>query len=94
MDNYLPLPIDTSRIELPPTLFPLLESLARNTHEVWAARRIKDGWTFGSARNDQTKKHPCLIPYAELPETEKAYDRNTAIETLKVVLALGYRIEL
>lgn len=94
MDNYLPLPIDTSRVELPATLLPLLEDLARNTHEVWAAQRIKDGWTFGSARNDQTKKHPCLIPYAELPETEKAYDRNTAIETLKVVLALGYRIEL
>ena len=34
-----------------------------------------------------------VIPYDRLPEAEKAYDRNTASETLKAILSLGYRIQ-
>ena len=33
-----------------------------------------------------------LVPYDELPESEKEYDRNTAIETLKLIIKLGYKI--
>lgn len=93
MKSYHPKPIDTAHIVLPDALHALLEKLAENTHEVWAAQRIKEGWTFGLERNDQQKLHPCLIPYSDLPEAEKEYDRRTASETLKVVLALGYRLE-
>ncbi len=70
----------------------LTELLADNTHENWAKQRILDGWKPGNKRNDTTKEHPCLIPYNKLPESEKEYDRNTALEALKVILALGYRI--
>jgi hypothetical protein len=93
MTTYSPQPIDTSHIALPGTMLGLLEKLAQNTHEVWAARRIKDGWTYGPKRDDTTKQHPCLVPYADLPEAEKDYDRQTAAEVLKSVLSLGYRIE-
>ena len=70
----------------------MTEALAKNTHEVWAQERMAQGWRFGPERNDQRKEHPSLIPYEQLPEKEKVYDRNTAMETVRAVLALGYRI--
>lgn len=90
---YQPKTIDTTDIELPVELEELTELLAKNTHENWAAERIHQGWTWGPERNDQKKTTPCLVPYEELAESEKRYDRNTSIETLKVILALGFRIE-
>ncbi len=91
--TYSPKPIDTSNIELPVSLEQLLEKLAANTHEVWALRRINEGWTYGPIRDDANKKHPCLVPYQELAEPEKEYDRDTATEALKVLLSMGYTIE-
>jgi ryanodine receptor 2 len=93
MTTYNPQPLDTSAVMLPDELLSLLEKLAENTHDVWAAQRIKDGWTYGQKRDDANKKHPCLVPYTDLPESEREYDRKTAGETLKAVMALGYRIE-
>ena len=93
MTPYAPSPVDTSGIKLPRSLDELLEKLAENTHDVWATQRISDGWTYGPKRDDASKKHPCLVQYADLPESEKEYDRKTAAETLKAVIALGYRIE-
>ena len=90
--KYNPQPIDTSDISLPPDLESLVESMSRNVHEVWAATRISQGWTYGKQRNDELKKHPCLVPYDELPEDEKEYDRNTSKETLKMIIQLGYQI--
>jgi len=90
--TYQPKPIATDNITLPQELEDLLECLAENTHDNWALQRLKDGWTYGRKRNDEKKKHPCLVPYAELPESEKEYDRRTAIETLKAIIVLGYTI--
>lgn len=90
--EYTPQPIDTSSVTLPPSVAELAEMLARNTHEVWAAERLKQGWRYGEARDDVQKLHPDLRPYEELPEDEKVYDRQTAMETLRVLLALGYSI--
>lgn len=91
-DTYTPHPIDTSDVELPNELTRLIEQLARNVHENWAVGRLNEGWTYGLVRNDQLKQHPCLVEYDDLPESEKEYDRATAIETLKVILKLGYRL--
>jgi len=66
--------------------------LARNAHDIWARQRLADGWRFGPRRDDAKKEHPCLVPYEDLPESEKVYDRSAAMETLKAILALGYRI--
>lgn len=93
MKEYIPSPIDTSDIELSDDLKQLVEQLARNVHDIWAVGRISDGWTYGPERNDALKQHPCLIDYSELPESEKEYDRNTAMETLKMILKLGWKIE-
>lgn len=90
-DRYIPDPAVTSDIHLPGDLVALGEDLARNVHEVWAAGRIADGWTKGP-RNDDLKQHPCLVPYDELSEEEKDYDRRTSVETLKFILSKGYDI--
>lgn len=92
MSQYNPKPVDVSAIVLPKELEGLTEKLAENTHDVWAAGRIADGWTYGKKRDDDAKKHPCLVPYDQLPESEKEYDRNTAMNTLKLVVAYGYEI--
>lgn len=89
---YDPHPIDVSGIELPQELTALAEALAENVHDTWAKGRMDDGWTYGPVRDDAKKQHPCLVPYAELPESEKAYDRNTAISTLKLISKMGYGI--
>ena len=90
---YIPNPIDTSDIELPEELLALTEKIAENVHENWSAGRIAEGWTYGEERDDKKKTTPCLIPYAELPEIEKDYDRVTALQSLKLIIALGYKIE-
>ncbi|MGE5403541.1 MAG: RyR domain-containing protein [Candidatus Saccharibacteria bacterium] len=90
--TYKPNPIDTSSVVLTDEVLKLTELLAKNTHEMWARQRIADGWEYGPQRDDKDKKHPCLISYEELPESEKEYDRSTALETLKVMVALGYTI--
>ena len=89
---YTPNPIDTSEIELSAEIKELCELLSKNTHEVWSAGRIRDGWTYGETRDDVKNHHPCLIPYEELSDSEKEYDRNTSMETLKLILKLGYKI--
>ena len=91
--KYEPKPVDTSNVVLSEELMELTEKIAENVHEVWAQGRISEGWTYGPVRDDAKKETPCLVPYAHLPEEEKEYDRNTALETLKLITRLGYTIE-
>lgn len=91
-NTYTPQPVDLTDIELPPQLEQLREAIAENVHEVWAAGRIREGWTYGPKRDDKLKKHPDLLPYSELPEGEKEYDRETAMNTIKLIVKLGYNI--
>ena len=90
---YTPKPIDTTGVELPEELIELTEMIAKNVHEVWSAGRIADGWTYGEVRDDEKRQTPCLVPYECLTEEEKQFDRSTAFETLRLIVALGYRIE-
>jgi ryanodine receptor 2 len=91
--TYRPDPIDTSGVELSPKLSELIERLAANNHDHWALQRIAEGWRFGPDRNDKAKIHPDLVPYEELPDSEKEYDRRSVVETLKAIITLGYRVE-
>ena len=90
---YTPKPVDTSSVTIPEELMLLSEQIAENVHENWSAGRIAEGWTYGEVRDGAKKTTPCLVPYIELPENEKEYDRQTAFETLKLIIALGYKIE-
>lgn len=89
---YIPKPVDTKNVVLPQELLELTEKIAENVHENWAVGRLKDGWIYGPERNDERKTTPCMVPYDQLSESEKEYDRNTALETLKLIVALGYKI--
>jgi ryanodine receptor 2 len=91
--KYVPHPISTAGVDLNSEIINLTEQLAKNAHEVWAQQRLTEGWTYGVRRDDAAKKHPCLVPYEDLPESEKEYDRRAAMETLKAILTLGFRIE-
>lgn len=89
---YIPQPVDTSDVQLPEELEILVEQMSKNVHDVWAETRITQGWSYGEQRDDAQKLHPCLVPYEELPDSEKEYDRNTSIGTLKLILKLGFKI--
>lgn len=92
-NKYDPIPVDTSDVVLPEELLALTEKIAANVHDVWAVGRISEGWTYGPVKDPEKKTTPLLVAYDELPDSEKAYDRNTALETLKLIVKLGYRIQ-
>ena len=90
---YQPKPVDTSGIELPEELLELSEKIAENVHDTWALGRLQEGWRYGAVRSDADKTTPCLVSYDSLPESEKEYDRRTALETLRLIVKLGYHIQ-
>ena len=90
MNTYIPKPIDLSDVELTEDLNELREAIAENAHEIWAENRQKEGWTYGPVRNDALKQNPDMVPYSKLPESEKEYDREMAMKTIKLLLKLGY----
>lgn len=84
--------MDLSDIELPQELLELAEAISKNVHEVWLAGRLSEGWTYGPVRDEEKRETPCLVPFEELSEEEKAYDWNTASNTLKYIISLGFEI--
>ena len=92
IEDYEPQPINLDDISLTDDLLELREAIAENAHDVWATARKKEGWTFGPKRDDVNKKHPDLIPYSSLPDSEKEYDRLMALDTIKLVKKLGFEI--
>lgn len=91
--KYEPHIDDLESVELSPEILALTEKLAERAHDIWALGRMKEGWIYGPNRNDELKHHPCLVPYADLPDSEKEYDRNAALETLRFIKHLGYDIK-
>lgn len=91
--NYIPEPVDTSAVTLSHDLRELTERLAANAHDVWARRKLADGWTWGPIVDAAARKHPDLVPYDQLPDDKKEYDRDAAMETIKAILSLGYTID-
>ena len=92
MSNYDPTPIDISKVELDENLCELREAIAENAHDIWARKRMAEGWIYGPNRNDDKKENPCIVPYSQLPDEEKEYDREMAVKTIKLLKALGYDI--
>ena len=92
VEEYEPHPINVDNIPLDGDLEELQEAIAENAHDVWAVARIKEGWTYGKERDDDNLKHPDLVPYTALPDSEKEYDRIMAFNTIKLVKKLGFDI--
>lgn len=90
MVTYTPQPIDTSGVEIPDELDPLVERIAEHLHDLWAVARISEGVEYGPQRTEAT--NPCLLPYGDLPHGEREYDRANARETVKVLVGLGWSL--
>jgi ryanodine receptor 2 len=91
--DYIPNPIDTENVILPQEIERLIEVLSRNTHEIWSKERLENGWSYGIERNDLLKQTPLLVPYDELPETEKEYDRKITESILKALFKLRFEVK-
>jgi hypothetical protein len=92
MKTYDPHPEDVSGIRLPAAIQEVTEDIARQVHETWAQIRINEGWQYGPLRDDRLKETPCLVPYDELPEEEKLFDRETTVTVIKYLLSQGFEI--
>ena len=90
--TYTPAPLDTSDVQLMPNLIELTELLANNVHENWSKQKIAQGWQFGETLDEKLKTTPLLVPYEDLTDDYKLYDRQTALQTLKAILKLGFKI--
>lgn len=94
MPTYTPKPIETAHINLSQNQHRLIELLSANAHDVWAQKRQADGWTYGPSRNDALKTHPSLVPFDDLPESEKDYDRVMVEQVIRGAIAIGYKIDI
>lgn len=92
-EHYEPHPVDLADVQLTDELIELREAIAENAHEVWAYNRKKEGWTYGPVRDDEKKTNPDLVPYNKLPESEKLYDREMAMNTIKLLNKLGWEVK-
>ena len=90
--DYDPQPINLEEINLTDELLELREAIAENAHDVWAKARMNEGWSYGTERDDDKKKHPDLVPYSALPDSEKEYDRIMALDSIRLVKKLGFDI--
>ena len=91
--TYNPKLIDLAHVDLPDFMDELCEAIAENAHDTWAWERQSEGWTYGPVRNDEKLETPDMVPYRDLPDSEKQYDRVMAFDTLRLLIALGYKIE-
>ncbi|XP_072301866.1 ryanodine receptor 3 isoform X3 [Eucyclogobius newberryi] len=90
--SFIPMPVDTTQVVLPPLLDNVRDKLAENIHELWAMNKIELGWMYGKVRDDNKRQHPCLVDFLKLPETERNYNLQMSSETLKTLLALGCHV--
>lgn len=93
MKTYEPAAVPLDNESLDPDLENIIDKIAFAVHERWAQGRLNDGWKYGETRDDNKKEHPCLIPYDDLSEQERDYDRNTARTTIKLLQHFGYVIQ-
>ncbi len=70
----------------------IVESLAIIEHDRWWAHMVLSGWKYGKVRDDNKKIHPYLIPYEELTNKIKQYDRDTVINMPKLLEKIGQKI--
>lgn len=43
-------------------------------HENWLKVKRSEGWIYGEKKNEETKEHPCLVPYNQLPANQRVKD--------------------
>ena len=69
-----------------------VELLAEMEHERWSGERVSQGWTLGPDRDDTARRTPYLVPYADLPEAIKDYDRTPVRDIPRLLAGIGFRV--
>lgn len=70
-----------------------VEELAMIEHERWMEQKNSDGWKYDPLTDKAGKKHQLLLPWEELPESEKEKDRILVRSIPKILANAGYAIE-
>lgn len=82
------------QIQLPAYIENVRDKLAENLHEIWAASKIEQGWSYGEVRDDPRKKNPSINNFEKVPMTEKKYVITVSFETLRYMSKLVFVNEL
>uniref|UniRef100_A0A6I8P2E1 Ryanodine receptor 2 n=1 Tax=Ornithorhynchus anatinus TaxID=9258 RepID=A0A6I8P2E1_ORNAN len=91
--NFNPQPVDTSNITIPEKLEYFINKYAEHSHDKWSMEKLANGWIYGEIYSDSSKVQPLMKPYKLLSEKEKEIYRWPIKESLKTMLAWGWRIE-
>ena len=52
-----------------------IETMSMVEHIRWSWDKRLNGWTYDNVKDETNKTHPGLIPYNDLPDSEKEKDR-------------------
>jgi len=85
-------PSNLSRVKVLHAIESNVDLLAECEHDGWMEQKYRDGWSHGLVRDDDAKKHPCLVQYANLSEEDKEKDRNAVRHYPDIVELAGYKI--
>uniref|UniRef100_A0A8C0F3F1 Ryanodine receptor 2 n=1 Tax=Bubo bubo TaxID=30461 RepID=A0A8C0F3F1_BUBBB len=91
--NFNPQPVDTSNITIPEKLEYFINKYAEHSHDKWSMEKFANGWTYGETYSESSKVQPLMKQYKLLSEKEKEIYRWPIKESLKTMLAWGWRIE-
>ncbi|NWR08262.1 RYR2 protein, partial [Paradoxornis webbianus] len=91
--NFNPQPVDTSNITIPEKLEYFINKYAEHAHDKWSMEKFANGWTYGETFSESAKVQPLMKQYKLLSEKEKEIYRWPIKESLKTMLAWGWRIE-
>uniref|UniRef100_A0A8C3CVW0 Ryanodine receptor 2 n=1 Tax=Cairina moschata TaxID=8855 RepID=A0A8C3CVW0_CAIMO len=91
--NFNPQPVDTSNITIPEKLEYFINKYAEHSHDKWSMEKFANGWTYGETYSESAKVQPLMKQYKLLSEKEKEIYRWPIKESLKTMLAWGWRIE-
>eukprot|EP00002_Diphylleia_rotans_P021370 TRINITY_DN4160_c0_g1_i4.p1 TRINITY_DN4160_c0_g1~~TRINITY_DN4160_c0_g1_i4.p1 ORF type:complete len:1093 (+),score=211.13 TRINITY_DN4160_c0_g1_i4:154-3432(+) len=71
----------------------LIDVIAEHVHDQWTLTKLNDGWKYDPVRDNGKKQHPMMVPYKDLTENEKSYDKNMAKQSIRLIVSLGYTIK-
>ena len=66
--------------------------LAQSEHIRWMQEKLANGWTYAPVRDNGLKRHPCLVPYDDLPVEEQQKDIDVINNIIPLLKSVGLRV--
>jgi RyR domain len=70
-----------------------VELLAGLEHDRWAADLVRDGWSPGPVKDHERREHTLLVPWSDLPESEREKDRASIRGLPEILTRAGFAIQ-